>query len=57
MTIKNIKEIESIIDHLLETYDNAVKNNNHEVAARCIEIIDYEMNRLEENEIKVITLS
>ena len=53
MTINTIKAIEEHINFLLETYDLAVKENNHEMAAKTILVIDYELDKLDENEIKV----
>jgi len=53
MTIKRIKEIEKTIDYLLMTYDLAVSEKDNEMAAKTLEVIDYELAKLDENEIQV----
>jgi len=53
MTIKTIKAIEQHINFLLDTYDMAVKDKNHEMAAKTIEVINYELAKIDENEIKI----
>jgi len=55
MTIKRIKEIEEHINYLLETYDASVKEKNHAMSAKIIKVIDYELAKLDKNEIQLKT--
>jgi hypothetical protein len=51
----DIKEIEKTIDTLLKQYDNAVKTGKLTDQANVAIQIERELNKLNTNEIKVIT--
>jgi len=53
MTIETIKEIEEHINFLLETYDLALTEKNYEIVNKTLEVIDYELNKLDKNEVKL----
>jgi len=56
MTIENIKFVEAIIESALEAYDTALKNNDTKVQEQAIEIINYELAKLDQNEVVLRTL-
>lgn len=56
MNKKDIKQIANEIDYLLEVYDNALKENDQEIAAKTLQCIDYELDKLDSKEIKIRTL-
>lgn len=55
MTLEKIKDIEMIIDACIEAHDHAVKTKNHKMAAQAIEVINYELDKLDKNEIVLKT--
>jgi len=55
MSKKEVKAIETEINYLLQAYDDAVKEGNNEIMLKSIECINYELEKLEENEIKLKT--
>ena len=57
MTLEKIKDIEMIIDACIEAHDHAVKTKNHKMAAQAIEVINYELDKLDKNEIVIKTES
>jgi len=55
MTLEKIKDIEMIIDACIEAHDYAVKTKNHVMAAQAIEVINYELDKIDKNEIVLRT--
>ena len=55
MNKNDIKKIELEIDYLLDVYDNALKENDQEIAAKTLQCIDYELDKLDSKEIKIKT--
>ncbi len=56
MTLNKVKEIEEHINMLLETYDEALRVGDMEMSVKALEVIDYELAKLDENEIKLSTI-
>ena len=56
MTIENIKFVEDIIDAALEAYDNACRTKNDKMMQQSIDVINYELAKLDENVVNLTTL-
>lgn len=57
MNKKQIKIIEDEIELLLSVYDMAMKENNKEMISKTTQCIEYELDKLDKNEIKLETKS
>ena len=55
MTLKHIKEVEQLIDTCIEAYDRAVEEKNHQMAINAIEVMKYELDKLDENQVTIKT--
>ena len=55
MNIETIKEIEEQINYHLETYDTAVSEKNHDIAKKCIEVVESLLKSLDEDTINLRT--
>ena len=56
MTIEEIKTTEDIIDVALEVYDQACKDKDQHRMEQAMEVINYELAKLDNNEVVLITL-
>ena len=55
MSIKDIKTIESIIDACIEAHDDALKRKDKKMVMQAIEVMEYELSKLDENKITIET--
>lgn len=48
-------EIEKSIDRNLKLYDDAMKKSLYNIASKHLELIDNLLNKMDENEVKLVT--
>lgn len=46
--IEQIKEIEENLDYFLDTYDNAMLENNEDMVHKAVDCIEHELKKLRE---------
>ena len=55
MKVKDIKQIEKIIDACIEAHDEALRVDDKKMQLSAIEVMQYELKKLEENEVEINT--
>ena len=55
MTIKNIKQIEKVIDACIQAHDEALRTKDKKMQLNAVEVMQYELKKLDENIIKIKT--